>query len=78
MVLVNRGLCPAPEADIMLSRKQHQVLSYIAQQMQTEDILQKMQISLKTFYCHKHSVMMILNLRRITELIKYPHVSYLI
>ena len=54
VALINGSYCSVPEADVSLSRKQHQVLSCIANQMTTEDILEKLKISLKTFYCHKH------------------------
>ncbi|STM47914.1 transcriptional regulator [Escherichia coli] len=67
-----------PEAAVSLSRKQHQVLSCIANQMTTEDILEKLKISLKTFYCHKHNIMMILNLKRINELVRHQHIDYLV
>ena len=56
----------------------HQVLSCIANQMTTEDILEKLKISLKTFYCHKHNIMMILNLKRINELVRHQHIDYLV
>ena len=69
---------PFNEADVSLSRKQHQVLSCIANQMTTEDILEKLKISLKTFYCHKHNIMMILNLKRINELVRHQHIDYLV
>ncbi|MDM8614073.1 helix-turn-helix transcriptional regulator, partial [Escherichia coli] len=70
--------CSVPEAAVSLSRKQHQVLSCIANQMTTEDILEKLKISLKTFYCHKHNIMMILNLKRINELVRHQHIDYLV
>ncbi|MGS3209620.1 helix-turn-helix domain-containing protein, partial [Escherichia coli] len=49
-----------------------------ANQMTTEDILEKLKISLKTFYCHKHNIMMILNLKRINELVRHQHIDYLV
>ncbi len=39
VALINGSYCSVPEADVSLSRKQHQVLSCIANQMTTEDIL---------------------------------------
>ncbi|WP_369333621.1 helix-turn-helix domain-containing protein [Corallococcus praedator] len=53
-------------------------MSCIANQMTTEDILEKLKISLKTFYCHKHNIMMILNLKRINELVRHQHIDYLV
>ena len=48
VALINGSYCSVPEADVsLLSRKQHQVLSCIANQMTTEDILEKLKISLK-------------------------------
>ena len=32
----------------------------------------------KTFYCHKHNIMMILNLKRINELVRHQHINYLV
>lgn len=78
VALINGSYCSVPEADVSLSRKQHQVLSCIANQMTTEDILEKLKISLKTFYCHKHNIMMILNLKRINELVRHQHINYLV
>ena len=78
VALINGSYCSVPEADVSLSRKQHQVLSCIANQMTTEDILEKLKISLKTFYCHKHNIMMILNLKRINELVRHQHIDYLV
>lgn len=78
ITLINGGYCTVAKTHVSLSRKQHQVLTCIASQMSTEDILHKLKISLKTFYCHKHTIMMILNLRRITELVHYPHIHYLV
>lgn len=78
VALINGSYCSVPEAAVSLSRKQHQVLSCIANQMTTEDILEKLKISLKTFYCHKHNIMMILNLKRINELVRHQHIDYLV
>lgn len=78
VALINGSYCSVPEADVSLSRKQHQVLSCIANQMTMEDILEKLKISLKTFYCHKHNIMMILNLKRINELVRHQHIDYLV
>lgn len=78
VALINGSYCSVPEAVVSLSRKQHQVLSCIANQMTTEDILEKLKISLKTFYCHKHNIMMILNLKRINELVRHQHIDYLV
>ncbi|EED1343861.1 helix-turn-helix transcriptional regulator, partial [Escherichia coli] len=78
VALINGSYCSVPEANVSLSRKQHQVLSCIANQMTTEDILEKLKISLKTFYCHKHNIMMILNLKRINELVRHQHIDYLV
>ncbi|EGI6811782.1 helix-turn-helix transcriptional regulator [Escherichia coli] len=78
VALINGSYCSVPEADVSLSRKQHQVLSCIAKQMTTEDILNKLKISLKTFYCHKHNIMMILHLKRINELVRHQHIDYLV
>lgn len=78
VALINGSYCSAPEADVLLSRKQHQVLTCIATEMTTEDILEKLKISLKTFYCHKHNIMMILHLRRINELVRHQHIHYLV
>lgn len=78
VALLNGSYCSVPEADVSLSCKQHQVLTCIANQMTTEDILGKLKISLKTFYCHKHNIMMILNLKRINELVRHQHIDYLV
>ncbi|MBD7974365.1 MULTISPECIES: helix-turn-helix transcriptional regulator [Escherichia] len=78
IALINGSYCSAPEADVSLSCKQHQVLTCIANQMTTEDILEQLKISLKTFYCHKHNIMMILNLKRINELVRHQHIDYLV
>lgn len=78
VALINGSYYSVPEAAVSLSRKQHQVLSCIANQMTTEDILEKLKISLKTFYCHKHNIMMILNLKRINELVRHQHIDYLV
>ena len=67
VALINGSYCSVPEAAVSLSN-----------QMTTEDILEKLKISLKTFYCHKHNIMMILNLKRINELVRHQHIDYLV
>lgn len=78
VALINGSYCSVPKAAVSLSRKQHQVLSCIANQITTKNILKKLKISLKTFYCHKHNIIIILNLKQINKLVRHQHINYLV
>lgn len=64
VALINGSYCSVPEADVSLSRQAASGSELHCESNDNGDILEKLKISLKTFYCHKHNIMMILNLKQ--------------
>lgn len=63
--------------ELTLSRRQHQIITYILQQRSCDAIAEEMQISLKTYYCHKYNIMLLLKLRKMSDLVRLKIASYL-
>lgn len=63
--------------ELSFSRRQHQILTYILQQKSCYSIAEEMQISLKTYYCHKYNIMLLLKLRKMSDLVRHQISCYL-
>ena len=63
--------------ELSFSRRQHQILTYILQQKSCYSIAQEMHISLKTYYCHKYNIMLLLKLRKMSDLVRHQISCYL-
>ncbi|POT58595.1 helix-turn-helix transcriptional regulator [Citrobacter amalonaticus] len=65
----------APE--LSFSHRQHQIITYILQQKSSNLIAEEMKISLKTYYCHKYNIMLLLKLRKMSDLVRHKISCYL-
>ena len=63
--------------ELSISRRQHQILTCILQQKSCYSIADEMHISLKTYYCHKYNIMLLLKLRKMSDLVRHQISSYL-
>lgn len=77
MGYLNRTTNCCNSSGLSFSRRQHQMLTYILQQKNCHSIAEEMRISLKTYYCHKYNVMLLLKLRKMSDLVRHQFVGYL-
>lgn len=77
MVLLNSKYNPKSTLELSLSRKQHQILTYILRQKTRQMIVHELRISTKTFHCHKYNIMLLLKLRKMNDLVRHQIASYL-
>lgn len=78
VALLNNRVRYRSSPALSLSRKQHQVLTCILQQKPCEEIVEELNISPKTFYCHKYNVMLLLKLRKMRDLVRHQFSRYLV
>lgn len=71
----NENYVMSPE--LSFSRRQHQILTYILQQKPCGSIAEEMNISLKTYYCHRYNIMLLLKLRKMSDLVRHKISCYL-
>ncbi|MBJ8837117.1 helix-turn-helix transcriptional regulator [Citrobacter freundii] len=72
----NENYAITPE--LSLSRRQHQILTDILQQRSCSSIAEQMHITLKTYHCHKYNIMLLLKLRKMSDLVRHKISSYLL
>lgn len=63
---------------LSLSHKQHQILTLVMQEHSGEKIAEKLCISPKTYYSHKYNIMLLLKLRKMSELVRLSIAQYLV
>lgn len=63
--------------ELSLSRRQHQILTYILKQESCRTIAERMNITIKTYYCHKYNIMLLLKLRKMSHLMHHQISFYL-
>ncbi|MBB1202669.1 helix-turn-helix transcriptional regulator [Enterobacteriaceae bacterium 89] len=76
-VLQRRYILSRPDM-LSLSHKQHQILTLVMQQNSGEQIAEKLGISLKTYYSHKYNIMLLLKLRKMSEVVRLNIAQYLV
>ncbi|WP_336983051.1 MULTISPECIES: helix-turn-helix transcriptional regulator [unclassified Cedecea] len=69
------GVCPP---DILLTRKQHLVLTYLIQEMSPVEISTRMGVSIKAFYAHQFNIMELFKAKKVGCLIVSGISKYLI
>lgn len=76
-IFINSNEGHATQPKLSFTRRQHLILTRIYQQKPCDLIAKEMNISLKTYYCHRYNIMLILKLRKMSGLLHHQVSLYL-
>ncbi len=76
VALINGSYCSVPEADVSSPTQAASGFELHCESNDNGRYSGETENIAKTFYCHKHNIMMILNLKRINELVRHQHINY--